>query len=533
MSYKCIIADDEPLVLIGLQGLIDWNSTGFEIIGQARNGKMLMDQVEALQPDLVISDIKMPVRSGLEVLEELRRQGRKLPVFIFLTSFEEFDLIKQALSLEAVDYIVKLELDKDQLIQALGRAAARIDAVKGPGGESPALSERRFLQERYLMRLLFAIDTHDISAGDVGIDLAYPSFAVACTAIPSLLSNPDKDKSLSLFASATRLVRETVIRYVDCYVTQLDLGHIATIMPFRKEAGPGWRSYCYSAFKAVREGLKDYFSLESYTAIGPLVDSQDLIADSFDKARLCSEAARLAPDRTSFFDTDGDARLGHEDVKMDSEAFTRAFGELNADEVRSAFDKLIGQIQDKAMTTVHAIDLAGSVLYLAMNMIPNCQELVEAKFSADGNILSYRRLYQARNTQEVVSWLETLRDAVVSLAEETKTDYRRQTVAKVQAYIKENVSKRLTLGEVASLFGYSQGYLSTLFTRYAGMSFIDYVNTAKIEKAKTLLSDPNTMVYEVAVSLGFESPFYFSKVFKKITGVSPTAWQDSVNRKEG
>ena len=100
-----------------------------------------------------------------------------------------------------------------------------------------------------------------------------------------------------------------------------------------------------------------------------------------------------------------------------------------------------------------------------------------------------------------------------------------QTIQKVQAYIRENVDKRLSLGTVSSIFGYSQNYLSSLFSRYAGMSFIDYVNTAKIEKAKQLLSDPNTMVYEVATRLGFESPFYFSKVFKKEVGVSPRTWR--------
>ena len=106
-----------------------------------------------------------------------------------------------------------------------------------------------------------------------------------------------------------------------------------------------------------------------------------------------------------------------------------------------------------------------------------------------------------------------------------------QTVQKIQNYIKENVGRKLSLGEVASIFGYSQNYLSALFSRYASMSFVDYVNSAKIEKAKTMLADPNALVYEVATSLGFDSPFYFSKVFKKVTGISPTQYQNSLNHR--
>ena len=131
MSYKVIIADDEPLVLIGLQDLIDWSEEGFEIIAEARNGKELGEEIMKNQPDLVITDIKMPVKSGIEVLEEERRKGSKLPLFILLTSYEEFELVKKAISLDAVDYIVKLELEKEQLIEALRRAKARIEEIKG------------------------------------------------------------------------------------------------------------------------------------------------------------------------------------------------------------------------------------------------------------------------------------------------------------------------------------------------------------------------------------------------------------------
>ena len=129
------------------------------------------------------------------------------------------------------------------------------------------------------------------------------------------------------------------------------------------------------------------------------------------------------------------------------------------------------------------------------------------------------------STREVAAWLRTFCKGLCDLFTEKRQDYRLQTVQRVQAYIDDNVSKKLSLGMVASIFGYSQNYLSSLFSRYASMSFVDYVNKAKVEKAKQLLADPNALVYEVASSLGFESPFYFSKVFKKETGLSPTVWQ--------
>ena len=97
-NYTVVIADDEPLVLIGLQDMIDWKSQGFEIIGNARNGSLLENEIKTKKPDLVITDIKMPVKTGIEVLESLKAENPDAshPLFIFLTSFEEFQLIKKA-----------------------------------------------------------------------------------------------------------------------------------------------------------------------------------------------------------------------------------------------------------------------------------------------------------------------------------------------------------------------------------------------------------------------------------------------------
>ena len=528
MSYKVIIADDEPLVLIGLQDLIDWSEEGFEIIAEARNGKKLGEEIMKNKPDLVITDIKMPVKSGIEVLEEERRKGSKLPLFILLTSYEEFELVKKAISLDAVDYIVKLELEKEQLIEALRRAKARIEEIKGTKETEGAANEKQMLQERYFMRQLFSLDTHEAEAEDVGINLDYPSFVVAYITLPDILSGEDKDKSLSLFYSATRLLRETVNRYTECYVIQLDLGHLAAIFPFSEKTRSGYRSYIYSAFRTSLESLEDYFSLSASVSIGPIVDHASLISESFFKARLLSAKKEESGEKISFFDHSQNQNLRMEELDLDSQMLSKAFSEMNASLLDEAIEKLITSIKMTNATKVHAIDASSSLLYMAMNSIPDFSQILEEIFPRNENLFSYRVLYQARNTDDVIAWLRKLKEGLERVFSERKQDYRLKTVQKVQAYINNNITGNLDLGTVASIFGYSKNYLSSLFTKYTSTSFIDYVNNAKMERAKKMLSDPNAMVYEVATALGYDSPFYFSKVFKKITGMSPTAYQNAI-----
>ena len=524
MGYKVIIADDEPLVLIGLEDMVDWAEAGFEIIAEARNGAQLLDQIEENDPDLVITDIKMPVKSGIEVLEEIKKDGRSLPLFIFLTSFEEFDFVKQAISLDAIDYLVKLELEKDELLSALERAKKKIEEKRGRR-ENIAVAEKHVLQERYLMRLLFALDTEDIKAEDVGLDLSFPYFAVSYIAFPPILEAADKDKSVSLFYGAARLMRETINRYTPCYVIQLDLGHIAAIFPFSEKTRNGYRSYINSAFKTAEENLKDYFSLSANVSVGPIVNDLHLISESFFKAKLLFAKEERENKTISFFDYRENKDTSVSNIVLDAKSFNKAFSELNTELLEEATANLIKTIRDEHVTVVHAIDVSSSLLYMAMNAIPSSSQILEEIFPSEENMLSYRVLYQARSGEDVILWIERFSSGLERVFKERKQDYREQTMQKIQAYIRENVTGNLDLASVASIFGYSKNYLSSLFTRYSSMSFVDYVNTAKIERAKILLANPNAMVYEVASELGYDSQFYFSKVFKKITGISPTTYQ--------
>ena len=122
---RILLVDDEPLVLIGLQGMLEWEKLGYTVCGTARNGKLALELIEREKPDIVIADVKMPVMDGLTLARHLPGAQRPLPAFIMLTSFEEFDYIKQAMGAGVVDYLVKLDLTPENLQTALPRPPKR------------------------------------------------------------------------------------------------------------------------------------------------------------------------------------------------------------------------------------------------------------------------------------------------------------------------------------------------------------------------------------------------------------------------
>ena len=115
---KLLIADDEPLVLVGLKSMINWDEFGISICGTARNGEQALEIIEKERPQLVIADIKMPLKNGFEVMEECRQKFNPGPLFIILTSFEEREFLRKAITLSAIEYLIKVELTPQSLSEA-------------------------------------------------------------------------------------------------------------------------------------------------------------------------------------------------------------------------------------------------------------------------------------------------------------------------------------------------------------------------------------------------------------------------------
>ena len=125
--YQLLIVDDEPLVQAGIRSMLNWNEMNIEICGTAMNGQAAWKLIEEKSPDIVITDIKMPVMSGLELAKVCReRYGENCPYFIILTSYEDFQMARDALSYQVSDYLVKLELTPEILKNTIDRVLSQI-----------------------------------------------------------------------------------------------------------------------------------------------------------------------------------------------------------------------------------------------------------------------------------------------------------------------------------------------------------------------------------------------------------------------
>ena len=152
---KLLIVDDEPLVQIGVKSMLNWADYGIEVCGTAMNGAAALKMIEEYSPEIVIADIRMPIMNGLELAKTCRDTYGRIPLFIILTSYEEFELARQALSYEVVDYLIKMELDKESLAASIETALKRLKDLKAT--EAIRAGGRPLLQtymDKFFLRLL-------------------------------------------------------------------------------------------------------------------------------------------------------------------------------------------------------------------------------------------------------------------------------------------------------------------------------------------------------------------------------------------
>ena len=136
-------------------------------------------------------------------------------------------------------------------------------------------------------------------------------------------------------------------------------------------------------------------------------------------------------------------------------------------------------------------------------------------------------MHQLTTVPQILDWIRTLRDGLCEVFLSYTQDNKNLIVVNVKKYINEHVNEKLTLNKVAEEFHISPNYLSILFSKYNDTGFTDYINQRKIDEAKKMLAEGSLKIYEISNILGFESAFYFSRVFKKSTGYSP---RDYINK---
>jgi two-component system response regulator YesN len=531
---KLLIADDEALVCIGLQSMLKWEQYNIEIVGIAHNGAQEEEMIDTLRPDIVISDIKMPIKSGLEVANAVRKKHGRLPLFIILTSYEEFEYARGAIEVQATDYLVKLELTPEALDASIRKAISQLEAFQTLDSY-PMLAHRGNLQaqrDKFFIRLfnnLFANkNQYLLQRDDLNLELKEPAYLVCTCRILGPDSVPPRgDKMVALCSSTVQMAKDTLTSIRPCYVSSLDLRNFAVTLPVNGTDSRQWMPEIEMLLTHMASILHNYFNVRIIGAIGFAVEDPYLLRESYLAARKALPAAVKA--QSFVFFAEGES-LEQDHLLFDfSELRTeirRAFEEMDTQALYAIISKMIEIFDGRADLLVPATDAACNILYMATSLLADGENIVEQIFENEPE--GYRAIYQMHTIEEIAGWLIQFRDGCSDILSTRRQSYKEQLVKNVQEYIKRNLGTKLSLNQVADVFNFSPNYLSYLFSKVAKVNYVEYITEIKITTAKEMMARGEGRIYEISQKLGYESAFYFSKVFKKVTGISPREYMQQL-----
>lgn len=505
---KAILVDDEPMILRGLEKLIDWKKIGVEIVGTGGDGLEALALIDRYDPDLAISDINMPNFSGIDLLKKLKAENKKTKL-IFISGYQEFEYARDALKYGATDYLIK-PINEKQLIAAIQKIVdekninkqqpitleLHLDEQDGPLGldEDIMISQKQFLgSEGYYSVLCCKLDESASFSQD------------ECEIIHFSMRNIIED--LLGDDEGYWVISKNNAIYVLVYKDSLqDVEHLIGSLPGQM-------------IQLIEEGTGQGVSIST----SKIVDDLSAIRVAFKTANERMEEGYFYGKKAIL------SNQGHHQNKYSLENHYKA--QVAILDCIHVFDhdrihKTVGHYMD-IVKDVSLWDKRSAINYCLATLVFIQQHL------SDGTIaLEKREFDQIRIDFENTYYYEQAIDLMVNLCEAYMQEiasyaksHQNEEINKVKAYIQVHYAEQIKLETLAELVYMNPNYFSGYFKKHAGMKFKEYITSYRINEAEKLMLSTNYKVYEIAEAVGFGDYRHFSEVFKKAKGLSPSEYR--------
>lgn len=533
-QYKVILVDDEAEVIDIMEAKIRWSELGFEVVGSAKNGVKALELVEKLQPDVVLTDIRMPYMDGLELSRKLNQDYPNIYI-ILCTGFDEFEYAKEAVHLDIKEYLLK-PISAAELSESLMRLKENLDKER-----EEKLNVRKL--ENYFQESLPALQSNlfiSLMEGRVSEE-DYARFSAAyqvnmkgllfCCIVFHTSENhvPEGMNPLLLSMSVEREIRQRLVEKWHCKEF-LYLGNTVLIMEMGSE----------EQMVPITDEC-DRFCRWAYRVMGAVVTAGiGTVCDNLFNINLSYEGAREAVSYRVLYGTQRAINI-REIVPKEQATLSlleegrmhdlfRAIRVGNPEKIEEAVQKEIQKIHKHTVTI-------GQYHLAAMETVSNFYKFC-ANNSLDfneiaGNVPNLYEKVPQMDESSLTSWMNEMARMISEELKTARNSTSHRLVTEAQLLVREKyMDASISLDVVCSILGVSNSYFSSVFKKETGKSFISYLTDYRMDIAEELILSGETKSYKVAEKVGYLDANYFSYVFKKRFGVSPSKYRARNLQKE-
>lgn len=533
--FKLIIVDDEEEVRKGIIQKIDWKRFNFEIVGEAENGREALDLIEENVPDVVITDITMPLMDGLKLASFLKDNYPTVKTVI-LTGFDDFKFAQQAIKYGVADYILKPVMPKD-INELIGKLQSRINEEIAQK-EDIVMLRRHYneslpvIREKFLTQLISGRpEEKEVKTRvcEYGLMLKGDIFVVAAANIDSISfkNNVFEEKDMEVVKVAVLNISKEILEkhsFGEAFFYEDNLVIIAGFRECEKNSVVG-RSF--SVLEEIRQNIEKFLKISITIGLGRLGNSLSKLKEPYRTALTALEYKLIIGGNKVIFIEDLEPLttdiIVFDETKEKVLISSIKFG--TKDKVIKAVDMLFNDnygmkasIMDYHM---YLMEITAAINKLTRSFQLDTTEIFGKDFT------SYGEEFRNKSLDEIRNWFER---ACIILMERIINKRRNTTemlLEKAKDYIKNNYGdNELSIQKVADYLHISPSYLSMIFKKEADVTFLKYLVKIRLEVAKDLLSNNDLKTFQIAERIGYPEINYFSYFFKKNIGMSPREYRN-------
>jgi two-component system response regulator YesN len=474
--YKAIVIDDEPWVIKTLVDSVRWSDYHFEIVGTASESTKGLEMIRSLRPDLVFIDIRMPEMNGLECMKQAK--AWQLPtLFVVVSGFAEFSYAQKCMQLGAVGYCLK-PIDEDEIEALLKRITEEFDSRRSK--ETPSMID-------WIME--------DSPANRMQLNGFLASKGLEYS----------KERPLRVIYGLG--LEEPLHVFGFCHAS-LYQGYRKSILLIQTEPQPSLYSQLAAMPTNTFRGI----------GISTPIWRYDQLKSALEEAELAAHQYFLTGG-SSVCQADGDQAADYSEFRDIYPALNRR----DMTELDLLFDRYSDRLTSGRYRLKHALLLYHSVMTTIIHS-EHADDSIEPYLIHDYELLIER--YQT--VEEMVKDLKRMTVAYLGdMFSASSPRVRSDSFKAILNYIHEHYQEEITLQRLSDTFYMNPNYISQLFIKYLGKPFTGYVAELRVRSACRKLKTGSQPIQEIGAAVGIPDPYYFSKIFRKITGVTPREYRKS------
>ena len=540
---KIFLAEDEVVVRETIKRMIPWEELGFELVGEAADGEMALPLLIRQQPDLLITDIKMPFMDGLTLARLAKKEIPGLKVVI-LSGYDDFNYAKQAIGIGVEDYLLK-PITKNALIERLSEIRSRYEHEKTQKEYYEKFQREMQAYEKNSSRDFFealvggSMDMMEVykRAEKLGLDIVAEAYNVL---IFTMNCDEDfsgqRDEYSSWEAESLELLENFFAGHSSAMLFRSNIFSYGVLLKGQRETIEENTRACVDEIRKIlsrQDGRREWF-----LAVGQSVERLSQIQKSYHTASRAFSQRYLYDENILYYDemetmehpggqaeTEDNAYLQKVDVNALNPAILQKFLSNGLQEETENFVKdyfyAIGQEPMESLVFRNYVIL--NVRFSVISFIKGLGCDTNEMESADTEEVLAER---GKNMESAIAYAKKMISQAIEIRDQNSGNKNRSILKTAVDFIDSHyMDEEISLNTVANVANVSSNHFSALFSQNMGQTFIEYLTSLRMSKAKELLRCTAKRSSEIAGEVGYKDAHYFSYLFKKTQKMTPSEYR--------